>query len=111
MLTQVKPADPDKHSIYAGAVWRMEIKMEWPISRHVERQARRLSDMIERTDADPSRLVRLRHGDAYVEARTKCIECRDTMRCLNWLALPKRTGERPDFCPNASLLESVKRVC
>ncbi len=83
--------------------------MDWPISRHVERQARRLNDMIERTDADPSRLVRLRQGDAYVEAHTKCIECRHATRCLNWLATPKCVGERPDFCPNAALLESVKR--
>lgn len=83
--------------------------MDWPLSRHVERQAKRLSDMIERTDADPSRLVRLRQGDAYVEAHTKCIECRQAARCLNWLSGPKRVGERPDFCPNAELLESIKR--
>jgi hypothetical protein len=87
----------------------MELNMDWPIFRHVERQARRLSDMIERTGADPSRLVRLRHGEAYIEAHTKCIECRHATRCLSWLAAPKRVGECPDFCPNAALLESVKR--
>jgi hypothetical protein len=87
----------------------MEHDMNWPLSRHVERQARRFQDMIARTDADPLSLVRLDRGDTFVSARKLCLECRHTSECLAWLARPKSDGERPSFCPNIKLLESVRR--
>lgn len=87
----------------------MECDMDWPISRHVERQARRFQDMIERTEADPMRLVRLQRGDTFVDAQKRCLECRHAGECLIWLSQPRREGERPAFCPNVSLLESVRR--
>ena len=47
--------------------------MDWPMFRHVERQATRLADMMQRVEVDTTKLVRQRMGDAYAEARTKCI--------------------------------------
>jgi len=84
--------------------------MEWPISRQVERQARRFQDMIERTDADPLRLVRLHCGETFADAQRRCLECRHANECLAWLSRPKADGERPGFCPNVFLLESVRRA-
>ena len=43
--------------------------MTAPIFRQVERQARRMGDLINRLDVDTLKLVRQRHGEAYVEAR------------------------------------------
>jgi len=83
--------------------------MEWPISRQVERQARRFQDMIERTDADPLRLVRMNGGETFADAQRRCLECRHASECLNWLSRPKADGERPVFCPNVRLLDSVRR--
>ena len=36
--------------------------MDWPMFRSVERQARRMADVMERLDVDTSKLVRVRVG-------------------------------------------------
>jgi hypothetical protein len=76
--------------------------------RRVERQARRMHTMMERLDVDPVALSRLRQGDAYCEARTRCLFCGTSERCLRWLDNPA-AGMRPEFCPNLPLFESCKR--
>jgi hypothetical protein len=77
--------------------------------RDVERQARRMGDMIQRLDVDTLKLVCLRGGGAYVRARTTCLDCSNTARCLQWLDAPLSDGARPTFCPNLSLLEECTR--
>lgn len=83
--------------------------MAAPIFRQVERQARRMGDMINRLDVDTLKLVCLRHGAAYVEARTNCFDCANTASCLQWLDASTADAERPTFCPNLPLFESCKR--
>jgi hypothetical protein len=83
--------------------------MDWPMFRRVERQARRMHDMMERLDVDPVALARLRHGNAYAEARTRCLFCGTSDKCLRWLDDPEPLRTRPEFCPNLSLFESCKR--
>jgi hypothetical protein len=65
--------------------------------------------MMERLDVDPVALVRLRHGDAYAEARTRCLFCGTSDKCLRWLDAPKTASKRPEFCPNLSMFEACKR--
>jgi hypothetical protein len=79
------------------------------MSRHVERQATRMNEMMERLDVDPLKLARLRQGDAYLEARTRCLKCADVGECLHWLEHPSATTEGPDFCPNSTLFGTCKR--
>jgi hypothetical protein len=79
--------------------------MDWPMFRRVERRARRMHDMMERLDVDPGMLARLRCGDAYAEARSRCLFCGTSDRCLRWLDQPTRAGKRPEFCPNLTLFE------
>ena len=83
--------------------------MSWPMFRRVERQARRLHEMMERLDVDPRQLVRLRAGDAYAEARATCLFCGTSNKCLRWLDDLRQAGKRPEFCPNLSLFEACKR--
>ena len=47
--------------------------MDWPMYRHVECQANRMIDMIQRLGVDSGKLVRLEQGGAYAEARQKCL--------------------------------------
>ncbi len=84
--------------------------MSAPFFRQVERQARRMGDMIDRLDVDTLELACLRQGDAYVEARTTCFDCANTASCLQWLEASPADAARPTFCPNLALLESCKRV-
>lgn len=82
--------------------------MGWPMFRRVERRAHRMHAMMERLDVDPVALARLRQGDAYAEARTCCLFCGTSDRCLRWLDDPVAPGERPEFCPNLPLFEACK---
>jgi len=82
--------------------------MKWPLFCHVVNRAKRLNAMIERLDIDPLKLIRLRQGEAYAEARTTCLECRVANSCVAWHEFAP-SGARPEFCPNLQLLESIKR--
>jgi len=82
--------------------------MGWPMYRRVERQARRMHEMMERLGVDPAALVRLRRGDAYAEARALCLFCGASDTCLRWLDDPS-TAARPEFCPNLPLFEACRR--
>ena len=83
--------------------------MRWPMTRRVERQACRMHEMMDRLDVDAATLARLRQGDAYAEARTRCLSCGTSDRCLRWLDEPHPSAQRPTFCPNLTLFDSCKR--
>lgn len=84
--------------------------MNWPMFQRVEHRARRMNDMIERLDLDTIRLVRLRGGDAYSEARAKCLLCLSAEECRNWLKSEPQSAETPSFCPNLAVFESCRRA-
>lgn len=84
--------------------------MEMPMVRRVERLATRMQQMMDRVGADAATLARLRSGDAFLEARTTCLHCGTSDRCLRWLdAAPHRPNERPGFCPNLKLFEACRK--
>ena len=62
-----------------------------------------------RADVDPVALVRLRNGDAYAGARSLCLSCGTSGKCLRWLDGYGRQARRPDFCPNLRVFEACKR--
>jgi len=81
--------------------------MRWAMSRTVERRATRMHQMMERLSVDACTLVRLRNGDAYAEARSRCLQCVDGGTCLLWL--DKGGPEAlPDFCPNLEFFGACK---
>jgi hypothetical protein len=75
--------------------------------RRVENRARRLKEMMERLDVDTRTLARLRGGDDYAEARSRCLFCGTGDKCLRWLEQCD-VGARPEFCPNLPLFESCR---
>lgn len=81
--------------------------MDWPMYRRVENRARRLQEMMQRLDVDAGTLARLRDGEAYAEARGRCLFCGTSDKCLRWL---ERSGDgaRPEFCPNLALLQTCR---
>lgn len=83
--------------------------MEWPLFCHVVNRARRFNEMLKRLDVDPLKLVRLRQGEAYADARNVCLRCRQAHTCADWMEMAP-VGARPDFCPSLSLFESVRRT-
>jgi hypothetical protein len=76
--------------------------------RRVENRARRLQEMMQRLDIDAGVLARLRSGDAYAEARSRCLFCGTGDKCLRLLE-QSGEGARPEFCPNLALFESCRR--
>jgi hypothetical protein len=80
--------------------------MNWPMFERVERQAQRLHEMMEYLQVDPARLAR--QGDAYAEARTRCLFCTTSDECRRWLDGPRQCA-RPEFCPNLPLFEACVR--
>jgi uncharacterized protein DUF6455 len=83
--------------------------MDWPMFRRVERQARRMHEVMKRLDVDPGMLTRSRRGDAYAEARDRCLFCGTSDKCLRWLDQPTPSRKRPEFCPNLTLFDACKR--
>ncbi len=77
--------------------------------RSVERQAVRMHQMMRRLDVDPGVLIRLRRGDAYAEARARCLACTTIGDCLRWLDGYALEDESPDFCPNLQLFCPCRR--
>lgn len=83
--------------------------MSMPMFHRVERRARRMHDMMERLGVDPGKLVRLQGGDAYSEARLRCLRCAAGDECLRWLAAPTSAESLPEFCPNLTLFRTCAR--
>ena len=83
--------------------------MDWLMHRRVERQAIRMHEMLDRLDVDPVALVRLRNGDAYADARSLCLFCGTSSKCLRWLDGHSRPDKIPDFCPNLRVFEACKK--
>jgi hypothetical protein len=76
--------------------------------RRVERQARRMHDVIKRLDVDAGAFARHRQGETYAEARRLCLFCGSSDRCLRWLEDPNSPAE-PAFCPNMRLYAPFRR--
>jgi hypothetical protein len=77
--------------------------MQWWMTRRVERQATRMHEMMDRLGVDGAALARERQGEAYAEARTRCMTCGTSDRCLRWLDGDPASKGPPDFCPNLRL--------
>jgi len=85
-------------------------RARWPMFRRVERRAKRTQDMIRRLNVDPLQLVRLKHGEAYAEARERCLHCGSSDKCLRWLSAEPPSEVMPEFCPNLRLFLKCRRV-
>lgn len=84
--------------------------MSWWMTRRVERQATRMHDMMERVDVDGAALARANEGEVYKEARTRCLTCGTSDKCLRWLESEEILPRRPDFCPNINTFEQFHKV-
>lgn len=82
--------------------------MDCSTPRQVERQASRLSEMINQLNVDRGKLVRRGAGAAFAEAREKCLNCSHTRECLAWLDARQPGRGAPWFCRNASLFEDCR---
>jgi hypothetical protein len=82
--------------------------MEWTLHCTVERQASRMHEMMKRLDVDVLALVREKNGEVYTDARTRCLSCQESVRCLRWL--DGRTSGGPDFCPVLHCFDACRRV-
>ena len=82
--------------------------MSWPMFERVERQSRRLEEMIERLEINPAIAARRGGGFALAQARSRCLMCTQPHLCRFWLDQAGPSGHAPDFCANAAFLESCR---
>lgn len=82
--------------------------MDWPMYRRVERQAVRMHEMMDRLDVDPAALARLGQGEAYAEARARCLFCKSADECLRWLERRTPPNNPRLFCPSLPLFEACR---
>ena len=83
--------------------------MPWSLSRHVERQAQLMGEMMERLDVDPLAAARHQHGSSFTQARTNCVLCRSSSECRRWLDGAPDAEHPSQFCPNMSFFERCLR--
>jgi hypothetical protein len=83
--------------------------MDKLLVRRVERRAHRMHDLMQRIGVDPVALVRAEGGDTYLRARSLCLFCGTSDKCLRWLDQTPPSDARPAFCPNLTLFEACKR--
>ncbi len=83
--------------------------MQATMSRSAERRATRMHQMMRRLDVDALTLIRLRSGEAYAEARSRCFRCEDSSLCLLWLDTG-RPDAAPEFCPNLEFFNACKSL-
>ncbi len=83
--------------------------MDWAIRRTVERRATRMHQMMNRLDVDALIIMHLRDGDAYAEARWRCLRCEASCMCLHWLD-KGAPDAGPDFCPNLEFFNACRML-
>jgi hypothetical protein len=103
--------DPDQGRRLEGVVPSLHASNEETVMKkfmmhRVEGRARRMHDMLDQLGADRATLARLRGGQAYSEARSRCLFCRTGDICTRWLDQASSTRLRPEFCPNLKLFEA-----
>ena len=62
--------------------------------------------MMERVGVAPGEAACVDGGLAWLEARTKCIFCRQVGECCGWLEGHDIRATPADFCPNSAFFES-----
>ena len=82
--------------------------MSWPMFERVERQSRRLDEMIERLEINPAAAARRAGGLALAQARSRCLMCTEPHLCRFWLDQAGDSPATPEFCPNADFLKSSR---
>jgi hypothetical protein len=82
--------------------------MDLPMSRRVEVQAVHLHEVMERLAIDPVAMARQDGGNAYAEARRRCLFCPVSHHCRQWLDISKADRDCPEFCPNLPLFEACR---
>jgi hypothetical protein len=83
--------------------------MPWAMRKTVERRATRMHQMMDRLRVDVLALVLLRDGEAYAEARSRCLRCEESSICLHWLD-KGAPNAGPDFCPNLEFFSACKML-
>jgi hypothetical protein len=84
--------------------------MRWVMRKTVERRATRMQQMMDRLSVNALALVCLRNGDAYVEARSRCLLCNQGDECIRWLDTRNGPNSGPDFCPNLEIFSACSRL-
>jgi hypothetical protein len=81
----------------------------WPMFGQVLRRQRLMDAVMEASYVDVIAAIRVDEGQAFMDARSRCRNCFNEIRCRNWLGSSEPKSGPPDFCPNAALFTRCRR--
>ena len=81
--------------------------MDMVMRGSVERRATRMHQMMARLQVNVAVLARMGNGDAYAEARARCLLCSHADECLRWLDRSGELNGEPDFCANLDFFKTL----
>jgi hypothetical protein len=82
----------------------------WPALQQVVGRKKLMLRMMEAMGVNLPDAMRVDGGLAFLEAKTKCLFCANEDSCQHWLDADEQTRGTPEFCPNASFLNGLKRA-
>lgn len=82
----------------------------FPIFNRIHARADLMDRMMAQTDADPLVAIRRDGGTAWLEARSRCINCTADELCRSWLDAGPRDGpqDAPAFCANRDFINACR---
>jgi uncharacterized protein DUF6455 len=107
-LIRIKARCARARSAGHPATFVESVIMSWPMFARVERQSRRLDEMIEQLEINPAAAARRAGGLAFAQARSRCLMCTHAHLCRFWLDQAGTAPQTPEFCPNAAYLEACR---
>ena len=92
--------------------WQMSksldrITARWPMGKRMERQAQLMGEVMDRVAVDVNVAARESIGIAFGTASRRCMLCRSSEECRQWL--DEGGGDAaPAFCPNAAFFNNAR---
>ncbi len=77
---------------------------------HLETQAERMTEMMDRLEVDVVALAKAHRGSELSHARMTCLGCTRGEACQSWLDGQAAAPAPRAFCPNAALFEGYARM-
>jgi uncharacterized protein DUF6455 len=82
----------------------------WPTFQQVVRRQKLMLRMMEAMGVNVPDAMRVDGGLAFLEAQGKCRSCANDDSCRQWLDSSEQARGTPEYCPNVTFFEGLKRV-
>jgi hypothetical protein len=75
----------------------------------VLRRQKLMDAVMEASHVNVVAAIRIDEGQAFMDARSRCRNCFNEIKCRRWLGSPEPKSGPPDFCPNMALFTRCRQ--